>query len=217
MKEFVTNQQKVRLPSRRRIWPFIVFAIVIEVLFSFLSDKITLGPHWLSIGVSVALLIAFAIALLVDHPTWIRRLYLLLIFILTMKLITSVVFLIAELFRTSPKGKSLFMDAGLLWVVNLLTFALWYWGVDQGGEQRRYDNEAKPSDLLFPQMTTQSLLWKTWTPTFTDYVFLSFNTSTAFSPTDTLFMSKKMKVLLMVQAAVSLLIVAVLAARAVGS
>lgn len=194
-----------------------MFAFIIEALFSFVSEKVTLGPHWLSIAVSVAILIAFIVALVIDNPIWIRWFYLLLIFILTVKLTSSVVFLVAQLFRSSTQGKQLFVDAGLLWIVNILIFALWYWGLDQGGEQCRYDNETSPSDLLFPQMTTSSPMWKTWMPAFTDYLFLSFNTSTAFSPTDTLFLSKKMKVLLMGQASISLVIVAVLAAHAVGS
>lgn len=205
-------------PSRVRLWPFIVFVVVIVILFGRISDKVTLGPQWISILVYVGLLIAFVIALVKDNHAWIRRLYLSMIFVLSIKLVSSVYLLVADLFVSTPKGKPLFVDAGLLWVINVLVFALWYWGVDQGGEQQRYDNdEAQPLDLLFPQMTTKSSVWRGWKLSFTDYVFLAFNTSTAFSPTDTLVMSKRMKVFFITQASISLVIVAVLAARAVGS
>ena len=54
-----------------------------------------------------------------------------------------------------------------------------------------------------------------WSPTFIDYLFLAFNTSTAFSPTDSPVLSRWAKVLTMLQSLVSLTVVIVLAARAV--
>jgi uncharacterized membrane protein len=54
-----------------------------------------------------------------------------------------------------------------------------------------------------------------WTPHFVDYLFLAFNTSTAFSPTDTAVLSRWAKLLTMLQSLISLTIIALLAARAV--
>jgi uncharacterized membrane protein len=54
-----------------------------------------------------------------------------------------------------------------------------------------------------------------WSPNFVDYLFLAFNTSTAFSPTDTLVLARWAKILMMLQSLLSLLIIALLAARAV--
>jgi hypothetical protein len=57
--------------------------------------------------------------------------------------------------------------------------------------------------------------WKSWTPQFVDYLFLSFNTSTALSPTDVPALSRWAKALMMIQAMISLTVVVLLAARAV--
>jgi uncharacterized membrane protein len=54
-----------------------------------------------------------------------------------------------------------------------------------------------------------------WSPHFMDYLFLAFNTSTAFSPTDTAVLARWAKGAMMLQSLISLMIVALLAARAV--
>jgi uncharacterized membrane protein len=54
-----------------------------------------------------------------------------------------------------------------------------------------------------------------WSPHFIDYLFLAFNTSTAFSPTDTAVLSRWAKMVTMLQAVISLTIVVLLASRAV--
>ncbi len=54
-----------------------------------------------------------------------------------------------------------------------------------------------------------------WEPNFVDYLFLAFNTSTAFSPTDVPVLSRWAKILMMIQALISLLVIALLAAKAI--
>ena len=108
-----------------------------------------------------------------------------------------------------------------LWLMNVLVFASWYWRLDAGGPHVRatfYGH--RKGAFLFPQMTLsdeQRLIQglTNWSPGFIDYLFLAFNTSTAFSPTDSAVLSPWAKVLMMLQSAISLSIVAVLAARAV--
>jgi hypothetical protein len=56
-----------------------------------------------------------------------------------------------------------------------------------------------------------------WFPHYVDYLFLAFNTSTAFSPTDTLVLSARAKLLTMTQALVSLTVLAIIAARAINT
>jgi hypothetical protein len=62
---------------------------------------------------------------------------------------------------------------------------------------------------------TQQPIDPGWSPGFVDYLFLAFNTSTAFSPTDSPVLSRWAKVLMMVQSSISLATLALLAARAV--
>ncbi len=98
----------------------------------------------------------------------------------------------------------------------MLVFALWYWKLDAGGPLgREQPGGMKNSAFLFPQMTRPELMETGWSPNFVDYLFLSFNTSTAFSPTDTAVLSRGAKLAMMLQSLISLTVVALLAARAV--
>jgi uncharacterized membrane protein len=111
----------------------------------------------------------------------------------------------------------LLRDAALLWIINVVTFAVWYWEIDGGGSAQRHREGHVSEDFLFPQMNLDDKTARAWSPGFLDYLFLSFNTSTAFSPTDTAFLSRRAKVLMMVQALLSLLILAVLVSRAINA
>jgi hypothetical protein len=99
----------------------------------------------------------------------------------------------------------------------LLTFALWYWEVDGGGPPHRHATKRGSTDFAFPQRVLAEPALEGWMPDFLDYVFLAFNTSTAFSPTDTMVLARRAKVLMMWQSAVSLTTIAVIAARAINT
>jgi uncharacterized membrane protein len=111
----------------------------------------------------------------------------------------------------------LLRDAALLWVINVVTFAVWYWEIDGGGPAQRHREGHVSEDFLFPQMNLGDKTAHSWSPGFLDYLFLAFNTSTAFSPTDTAFLSRPAKLLMMVQALLSLVILAVLVSRAINA
>jgi uncharacterized membrane protein len=111
-------------------------------------------------------------------------------------------------------------SAASLWLTKILVFALWYWRLDAGGPNRREQWVGHPDGaFLFPQMMHQDGPAATephaWSPTFVDYLFLAFNTSTAFSPTEVPVLSRWAKLLMMLQAIISLTVIVVLAARAV--
>ena len=108
-------------------------------------------------------------------------------------------------------------DGSTLWIANVLVFALWYWKLDGGGPLRREDPASHSrSSFLFPQMMSRGEVnLPVWRPHFVDYLFLAFNTSTAFSPTDTAVLTRSAKLATMLQSLISLTIVALIAARAV--
>lgn len=109
----------------------------------------------------------------------------------------------------------LLRNGGGIWLTNVIVFALWYWEMDRGGPAARASGTADYSDFLFAQMTVPELAVKDWEPAFVDYLYLSFTNATAFSPTDTLPLSRWAKVTMMFQSAVSLITVALVVARAV--
>jgi hypothetical protein len=134
----------------------------------------------------------------------------------TSGMIWSLGMLIARLPTHLDTPKTLLLSAAALWTANVLVFASWYWRLDAGGPNER-DLRRDHSDgaFLFPQMTLQGELDRDWRPGFVDYLFLAFNTSTAFSPTDVPVLSRWAKLMMMVQASISLMTLALIAARAV--
>ena len=109
----------------------------------------------------------------------------------------------------------LLVNGGAIWLTNVIVFALWYWELDRGGPAARANARKKLPDFLFTQMSTPELASRDWEPAFLDYLYLSFTNATAFSPTDTLPLSRWAKLTMMFQSAISLVTVALVVARAV--
>ncbi len=101
-----------------------------------------------------------------------------------------------------------------IWCTSVLVFALWYWQLDSGGPMERRRTSG-PRDFLFPQTAQPEIAEPNWQPEFLDYLYLSFTNATAFSPTDTMPLSRWAKMLMLVQSAASLLLLVMVAARAV--
>ncbi|MDP4162872.1 MAG: DUF1345 domain-containing protein [Bacillota bacterium] len=194
---------------------FLLTVLIISILLSILSENLTIGPSWTILSIIVILLVPMVFSMIRGHHGWTRVLALIIIGVVTLGLVSSVVFLVYSLFHHKASAASLFRSAGLLWVVNIGVFGGWYWEIDRGGPLKRHSGKSEPADFLFPQMTFDINGWEKWTPTFLDYLYLAFNTNTAFSPTDTMVLSKRAKVVMMIQSSIALLIVAVLAARAI--
>jgi len=153
-----------------------------------------------------------------------RPLALTLATLVTIALAGSVAFIITQLVASqflaerighTPSPAVLLRNAALIWLLNVLVFAFWYWEMDAGGPLKRHAAVYTSNDLVFPQRQHEGS--DDWVPDFVDYLFLAFNSSTAFSPTDTLVLSRKMKLLMMSQALISLSVLAVVAARAVNA
>ena len=102
-----------------------------------------------------------------------------------------------------------------MWVANVLLFGLWFWQLDGGGPIARPEARPHERDFLFPQQTEPALLEGGWQPRFLDYLYVSFTNASAFSPTDTLPLSRWAKMLMLVQSAISLSLAVMVVARAV--
>ncbi|HUB17331.1 MAG TPA: hypothetical protein VL990_01770 [Acidobacteriaceae bacterium] len=141
--------------------------------------------------------------------------------IVTADMIWSLGLLIAALPAHKESPLDLLISASALWLTNILVFASWYWRLDGGGPAAREEQGVHTDGaFLFPQMTLDqqariAMGEQCWNPGFIDYLFLAFNTSTAFSPTDVPVLSRWAKVLMMIQSLISLATIALLAARAV--
>jgi uncharacterized membrane protein len=109
----------------------------------------------------------------------------------------------------------LLATGGVIWLTNVIAFALWYWEFDRGGPVARANAIRPYPDFLFAQMTSPNLAPPRWEPAFSDYLYLSFTNATAFSPTDVMPLSRWAKMAMTAQASVSILTVVLVVARAV--
>ena len=127
-----------------------------------------------------------------------------------------VVGVIASLVNGDEKsGAHLLLKGGTVWATNVIVFGLWFWTLDRGGPIRRLRAHPPPPDFQFPQMENPELAAPHWRPHFVDYMYVSFTNSIAFSPTDSMPLSRTAKLLMLFEAAVSALVILLVAARSV--
>jgi uncharacterized membrane protein len=198
-------------------WPAAVALLAVGALYAVISDGLTLGPRAFLLGLVAVLLVPTLTAHLRGSQRLARGFGFGVIGLVTLAVVVSVFLLVSSSLGGGTSAPELLRDAALLWVINVATFAVWYWEIDGGGPARRHRERHVSEDFLFPQMNIDDKTARAWSPGFLDYLFLAFNTSTAFSPTDTAVLSRRAKVLTMVQALLSLLILAVLVSRAINA
>jgi hypothetical protein len=200
-------------------WAAVLTLLIIGGLYWFIPDRLTPGPDWLLLVVIAVLLVPTVIS----HRVGLAKVNHYLGFAISVIITFAVCFSLITLIMGLPSKKEgpteLLRAAAAIWVSNILVFATWYWRLDAGGPSER-DVRKFHTDgaFLFPQMTLPKefkSIKRGWKPGFVDYLFLAFNTSTAFSPTDVPVLSRWAKMLMMVQSSVSLGTLAILAARAI--
>jgi hypothetical protein len=214
---WMSNAQN-RLEPR---WPALLALLAVAGLRLALPGYLVIGPDWLLLVVVSALIVPTVTSRQRGYHRLNQVLGYLLTSIVTADMVWSLCLLLAALPSRKETPRALLVSAGALWVTNILVFALWYWRLDAGGPRARELRGVHTSGaFLFPQLTVspavrQNLGQQAWSPGFIDYLFLAFNTSTAFSPTDSPVLSRWAKALMMLQALISFATVALLAARAV--
>jgi hypothetical protein len=207
------------LPSLDEVVVSTVGILTIGGLYFVISDTVRVGPAWLLILLE-ALLVA---PLLVTHlilrrpmPHRLRRFLTLgLLALLGVALIGSLARFILAL-PSYARGPLLLLDGGILWVINVLVFATGYWELDGGGPRMRHVRPRRYHDFMFPQQQFDDPDHPShWKPNFVDYLFLAFCFSTAFSPADSFPLTRGAKLLVMAQAAISLVIIGLIVSRAI--
>ncbi len=195
--------------------PIAIVLLAVAVLYQLVSERLTLGLRGLVLALDVGVLAAVTVADLGGHQRLVRWLTTGVTLLLTAFVTCSTAFLVVGAIGSKADPHGLLRDAVALWAANVLVFALWYWQLDGGGPDQRAAGGYRSSDFVFPQRAGDERPGTTWAPGLVDYVFLAFTMAMAFSPTDTAVLSRRAKLLVMAQAMISLLSVAVLAARAI--
>ena len=200
-------------------WPAVIAIMAVAGLSVVLPPALVIISPWWFLAIIAALIIATVLTHWRKYHALDRFLGFTISGVLTLWVIGSVVLLIAGLPDHKETPAQLLSSAAILWATNVLVFSLWYWRLDAGGPHGRSSRFVHPDRaFLVPQMTLPPEGTATdaaWAPNFVDYLFLAFNTSTAFSPTDVPVLERWAKVIMMIQSVISLTVLALLAARAV--
>jgi hypothetical protein len=197
-------------------WPAVLAILATAALHFILPEPLRFGPGWLLLVVVLLFLVPAILAHRAGRYALNRALGHVVLGSLTASMVWSLTLLIMRLPAHRDTPQILLRAAVTLWVANVLVFASWYWRLDAGGPNARDRRESHAQGaFLFPQMMLPGKTTRGWRPGFVDYLFLAFNTSTAFSPTDVPVLSRWAKLMMIVQASISLTTVALIAARAV--
>jgi len=208
-----------RLKRGDPLWPAqlaVAAAIGLQVA---LAKKVTIGPTWL-VPTGEALLL---VALIVITPRRAheytgraRQFALGVIALVSLSNIVSLGLLVRYLINGGKTdGHALILSGAVLWLTNVLLFAVWYWEMDRGGPEARCLDPDALADFEFPQMDNPTVAPKGWRPGFVDYLYTSLTNATAFSPTDTMPLTQSAKMVMAVQGVAALATVGLVIARAV--
>jgi uncharacterized membrane protein len=208
----------LRQPEHRFAAAFSILAAL--ALYLFIPQRVQPLPFWLVPSVGLLLLVPLVILnpmRLVNERMWARIMSISLGLFLTLVNQVTIVLTFHELITGTTQGVDVLLTAGEVWLTNIIAFALIYWEVDLGGPyQRRLYNarDKRPADLRFPQHDGAPGN-KLWEPSFFDYFYSSLSNQMAFSATDAMPMTRRMKTLMGYQAVTGFILLALVISRAV--
>jgi hypothetical protein len=208
-------------------------AIVLAILLyaALPSVLVVLGPRFLVPVLELALLVP----LLVGNPRRMTRetrvlrwVSIGLILLIALVNVFTLGLLVDELVNGATKeGGALLLGAAQVWLTNIIVFALAFWELDRGGpvvRTRAPRSDLPPADFRFPQdedhdaveeVAVRSAVRSDWSPGFLDYLYVSTTNSSAFSPTDTMPLSHRAKMLMATESVSALLLSVIVIARGV--
>jgi hypothetical protein len=216
----VTSREHIDRPEPRG--QAVLAFLAICTIYLALPRKLVVGPIWLLPTLIVVLLVPTVVSHRVGRHSLNRTLGFVINGITTLALIGSVILLVRGLPAHRESPLQLLRSGGLLWLTNVIVFALWYWRLDGGGPTlRAKEKKFGSTSFLFPQMQIphderDQFECMRWRPRFIDYLFVAFTQSSTFGPTDAPLLARWAKALAMVQIIISLTIVVLLVSQAVG-
>jgi len=203
-------------------WPAALAIIVVAGMHVALPSRYRVNPPW----VVSAVLLALLAALIIGDPgridrqkTWLRVTTGIVIALLTLANLFAAARLVADILTSNKlfaaNATGLLATGGVIWATNVIAFGLWYWDLDRGGAAARAHHPYANPAFVFPEMQHTDYAPSAWVPAFADYLSLAFWTATAFSPTDVSAIKRWAKLLMVIEAAVSLGLGALVIARAI--
>ena len=203
-------------------WPVALAIVVVAGLHVILPGRYRVQPAWV---IPAVLLTMLAVLIVADpgridrQKTWLRIVTGTVIGVIAAANLLAAVRLVVDiltnnrLYAQNPGG--LLAVGGVIWATNVVAFGLWYWDLDRGGAASRAHHPDRNPAFIFPEMQHTEYVAGTWVPRFIDYLSLAFWTAMAFSPTDTSAIKPWAKLLMMLEAAGSIALAALVIARAI--
>jgi uncharacterized membrane protein len=216
MKALLRNRYREHEP----VWHVQLAVLAAIILQLFLPDKFVFGSRYLLIISEVLLLIAMSFTTPKEKifRSISRRINVILLIVLTSAANAySLVEIARQLLQSGQitKGSDLVLTVLNIFLTNIIIFALWYWEMDGGGPGQRSAVAKYDQDFLFPQHQHEGYRHPQWRPTFFDYLYISSTNAMTFGPADTKPLSRRSKALMLIQATISLVAIALVAARAI--
>jgi uncharacterized membrane protein len=186
-----------------------------------LPDRHLLSPTFLFPAAESLLLVVLLTRHGVSHTDpWSiarRRIILGLVVVMSIDSLLAVVELVRDILDGSQgdNGTVLLATGGAVWLTNIIAFSVWFWMLDRGGPTARATGHASPPSFVFATMENSAFAPADWQPKYFDYLYLAFTNATAFSPTDTMPVTRWAKTLMLVQSTISLVVALMIIARAV--
>ncbi|MFC8502556.1 hypothetical protein ACFUC1_09355 [Pedococcus sp. NPDC057267] len=199
----------------------VAFAILVAIALQLrLTDRYGLHPRWLLPALELALLVVLSVInpVRLNRSTRLgRSCSVVLVAVITIDNAVSAGALDASILRgrAGEDAIALMASGAAIYATNVIAFGIWYWELDRGGPFQRARGTRPHPDFLFPQMSDPHLASPDWEPLFVDYLYVSLTNVFAFSPTDTLPLSRWAKSLMACQSVVALSTTALVVARAV--
>jgi hypothetical protein len=199
-----------------------VAALAAVGLHQLMPADFRVSPHWMY----PAFMVIFLVVLILGDPgridrqrRWLHVTTGLMIALITFVNAFSAARLIIGILtkgRTFDTAGQLLLIGAVVFLVNVVAFALWFWNLDAGGPAARAaGNREHRAAFVFPEMTVPELVPPGWYPQFIDYLALSFNTATAFGPTDVAAIRPWAKAMMIAESTISLALATLVVARAV--
>src|SRR3954447_13951173 len=223
--EGTVRPAELRLPA--------ALAILVAIgLYAALPNRLVLGPRYLVPVLELALVIPLVMVnpgRLNRENAWLRRTSIALVFLIGVTNTAALWLLLHALLteQNAALGSPLIVGAAQVWVTNIIVYGLAFWELDRGGpvvRTQRARADLPAADFRFPQdedhratteVAKRSAVKSGWLPGFIDYLYVSVTNSTAFSPTDTMPLSPRAKLLMTLEAMSAMVTMVLVIARGV--
>jgi len=205
--------------------PMALAVLAVAVLSLLIPDNFRIAEGT-AIAYPVMLLLFLGILIIGDpgridrEVQWLRVATGAMILVITLVTFVEVVRLVVGILTKAPfaSAAALLEIGAIVLVTNMIAFALWFWHMDAGGPAARYHGRPEPRRaFVFPEVDLPELQDTHWYPQFVDYLALSFNTCTAFSPTDVSAVRHWAKLMMILESSMSLIIVTLVLAQAINA